>query len=317
MKGKSIASRSLSLLSLFFISAGLLSAQAAGLPPVEADAKDRLNSSPRHGEWARYPAAGGDSVDAWVVYPERTDKAPVVIVIHEIFGLSDWVRSVADQFAAEGFIAVAPDFLSGKAPEGKGSVGLERDSATALIRGLDPGEIVRRLDATVEYAQALPAASDKFSVVGYCWGGAISFSYATQRGDLGAAVVFYGTSPPVQSLATVSAPVLGLYGGSDNRVNATVPPAAEELRRLGKRFESETYPGAGHGFLRQQDGQNGANKEAATKGWERTVNFLKAELEPKTSAAPLGAKLAAAFSSADDCLDECALEADPVAVAVN
>ncbi len=295
---------------LLVLAAGFAAAQAAGLPPAEAGAKDRLNSSPRHGEWARFPAPGGDAVDAWVVYPERVDKAPVVLVVHEIFGLSDWVRSVADQFAAEGFIAVAPDFLSGKAPGGKGSAGLERDAATALIRTLDPAEVVRRLDAAAAYASSLPAASGRVGVVGYCWGGAVSFSYATQSPALGAAVVFYGTSPATAALSAVEAPVLGLYGGNDNRVNATVPAAAEEMKRLGKRFEAEFYAGAGHGFLRQQDGQNGANMEAAKQAWVRAVAFLKTELEISAQASADAQALLAAFANIGDCVDECAADAD-------
>ncbi|MFA6504956.1 MAG: dienelactone hydrolase family protein [Treponemataceae bacterium] len=311
-----VRSRSLALMVLFGLSLGSLAAQTASLPPAEAGAKDRLNSSPRHGEWARYPAAGGDSVDAWVVYPERKEKAPVVVVIHEIYGLTDWVRAVADQFAAEGFIAVAPDLLSGKGPGGKGSVGMEKDTATALIRNLGAEEVVKRLDATAEYSKSLPSAATRFAVVGYCWGGGISFAYATARPDLSAAIVFYGTSPAAQSLAAVKAPVLGLYGGNDNRVNATIPAASNEMQRLGKRYETEIYQGAGHGFLRQQDGQNGANMAATEKAWARVVNFLKAELETRTSgAARPGDPLLAAFSAADDCIDECASE--PLSVAAN
>ena len=246
---------------LFLVAAaGLLFGQA---PPADGDtAKERLLASPRHGEWVTYDAAGGDRVDAYVAYPERRDAAPVIIVIHEIFGLSDWVRSVADQFAAEGFIAIAPDFLSGKAPGGKGSSSVDADAARGLIRDVDAAEIVRRLDGAAKYATSLPAAAKQFGVVGYCWGGGISFSYATQNPDLGAAVVFYGTSPPTETLASVKAPVLGLYGGSDNRVNATIPDAQAEMKRLGKRYEVEIYDGAGHGFLRNQAGQDGANKTA-------------------------------------------------------
>lgn len=256
--------------------------QATGLPPVEADSQARLASSPRHGEWVTVDAGGGDNVDLFVVYPERPDKAPVVIVIHEIFGLSDWVRAVADQLAAEGFIAVAPDFLSGKAPGGKGSRSVTADAARGLIGTLQSAEIVRRLDAAARYATSLPAATKEYGVVGYCWGGGIAFGYATEQPALGAAVVYYGTSPATDTLARIRAPVLGLYGGSDARVNATVPPAQAEMNRLGKRYEVETYEGAGHAFLRQQAGQNGANLAATQKAWPRTVAFLKQNLVPGT-----------------------------------
>ena len=251
------------------------------LPPLEKDARARLETSPRHGEWVSVPAAMGDKVDAWVVYPERKDPAPVVIVIHEIFGLSDWVRSVADQLAAEGFIAVAPDFLSGKGPDGKGSSALSPDAARQLNSALQPAEVVARLNAVAEWATRLPAATSKFGVVGYCWGGGMSFLYATAQPNLGAAVVYYGVSPDNQALARVGAPVLGLYGGDDARVDATVPAAQQEMERLGKRYEVEIYEGAGHAFLRQQDGRDGANLRASEKAWPRTVQFFKEALSEK------------------------------------
>ena len=258
---------------------GLLWAQTESLPAGDDDARGRLNESPRHGEWVTYTADGGDRVEAWVVYPQRSDPAPVVVVIHENRGLNDWARAVADQFAAEGFIAIAPDFLSGKAPGGQGTRAVDPDGARDLIRTLEQEEIFRRLRGAANYALSLPAAAERYAVVGYCWGGANSFAYATRDPNLSAAVVFYGTSPATESLRNVRAPVLGLYGGADKRVNATIPAAGEEMERPGKRYEVEIYDGAGHAFLRGQDGQNGANMEATRKSWPRTVSFLKTELE--------------------------------------
>lgn len=289
-----------SLLLAFAASALSLSAfaQAAALPPAEEGSLDRLNNSPRHGEWVSFDSGGGDRLSAWVVYPERPDPAPIVLVIHEIFGLNDWARAVADQFAAEGFIAIAPDLLSGKAPGGKGSSAVSPDGARALIAALDPAEVQRRLDASVDYALALPAAAKRFASVGFCWGGGISFNYATTRQDLAAAVSFYGVAPPATALARIRAPILALYGGSDARVTSTEAPAAAELSRLGKRFESEIYPGAGHAFLRQQGGQNGANLEASKRSWPRVVSFLKAELERPTMGASAGAGAGAGAEAA-------------------
>ncbi|HCM29086.1 MAG: hypothetical protein A2Z99_07610 [Treponema sp. GWB1_62_6] len=294
--------------ALFITLSGIAGAQ--GLPPAEADVAARLAESPRHGEWVSYDAGQGDRTDAWMVYPERADKAPVVVVIHEIFGLNDWARAVADQLAADGFIAIAPDFLSGKAPDGKGgSVALGADGSRAAIAKLDPVEIVRRLNGAAAYATSLPSATRAYGVVGFCWGGGISFAWATQQGALGAAVVYYGTSPAAAALAAVKAPVLGLYGGADARVNATVPAAKAEMARLGKRYETETYDGAGHAFLRQQTGQNGANMAASRAAWPRTVDFLKGLLEAKRSdVSPAAPALAAAFAGADDCVEACALE---------
>ena len=235
----------------------------ATLPPTEANALKTIESSPRHGEWVTVDAGSGDKVDLWVVYPERSDKAPVVLVVHEIFGLNDWARAVADNLAAQGFLAVAPDFLSGKGPGGKGSASMTVDQARGINGSLDQAEVFRRLDAAARYATALPAATTNFGVVGFCWGGGISFGYATNQPALKAAAVYYGTSPSTEALAKIQAPVIGLYGGNDARVNMTVGPAREEMERLGKTYEVNTYEGAGHGFLRQLDGQGGANLEAA------------------------------------------------------
>ncbi len=282
--------------------AGAAFGQSPRLPPGEAEARARLNGSPRHGEWVRYDAGGGDQVDAWLVYPERSDRAPVVIVIHEIMGLTDWVRAVADQLAAEGFIAIAPDFLSGKGPGGRGTASVDADGARALIRGLEPGEIVRRLNGAARYATALPAAAREFGVVGYCWGGGISFAYATEQPDLDAAVVFYGTSPATDALRRIQAPVLGLYGGADNRVNATIPPAEAEMKRLGKRFEYQIYEGAGHAFLRNQAGQEGANRRAAEQAWPRMVQFLRRSLGDRPAVSAAGFPAAAVSAPAPEAL---------------
>jgi len=257
--------------------------QAAGLPPAEGDAKQRLESSPRHGEWVTVDAGGGDTVDLWVVYPERSDRAPVVLVVHEIFGLSDWVRAAADQLAAEGFIAVAPDLISGKAPGGKGSRSVSGDDARSLIAALDPAEVARRIDAAASYATTQPAALPRYAVVGFCWGGGVSFAYAAHQPSLSAAVVCYGTPPAAEAMARITAPVLGLYGGNDMRVDATVPPAAQEMKRLGKSFDHMIFEGAGHAFFRVQSGQAGANMKATRQAWPRMIEFLKKNLQQGTS----------------------------------
>jgi carboxymethylenebutenolidase len=255
------------------------SARAQGtIPAGAAEVQARLAASPRHGEWAMVSAGPGDSVRAWIVYPERRDRAPVVVVVHEIFGLTNWVRGVADQFAAEGFIAIAPDLLSGKnLPAGPDGDPV-RDSATAAIRTLDPAAVQRRLDATARYAMALPAALHRYGIVGFCWGGGVSFAHAAHAPGLGASVVYYGVSPSREALANVRAPVLGLYGDNDARVNATIAPADSVLHGLGRTYEHQIFPGAGHGFLRQQDGQNGANLQASRAAWPRTVQWFRRHL---------------------------------------
>lgn len=250
------------------------------LPAGQEDAKAVLEKSPRHGEYADVKVPGVVApLRTWVVYPERKDKAPVVIVIHEIFGLSDWIRAVADRLAADGFIAVAPDFISGRGPGGGGSESVpSRDDVVALIRGLKPEEVNAGLDAVRAWATKLPAASGKSATIGFCWGGGRSYAYAAAQPGLNAAVVYYGTSPETPALSAVKAPVLGLYGGDDARVNATIEPAAAEMKKLGKTYETEIFDGAGHGFLRDQAGREGANKRATEKAWPRTIAFLKKNL---------------------------------------
>jgi carboxymethylenebutenolidase len=251
---------------------------AQELPADEEGALARLDASPRHGEWVKYDGGGGDSVSAWVVYPERGDAAPVVVVIHEIYGLTDWIRAVADQLAGDGFIAIAPDLLSGKGPGGGGTDSVDRQGAVRLIRDLDRAEVSRRLQAAVAYATALPSAASAAGSVGFCWGGSTSFRFAAAWPELDAAVVYYGGSPDSQALARIEAPILGLYGGEDARVNATIDPARAEMDRLGKRYEIEIFAGAGHGFLRQQSGQEGANLSATERAWPRTIAFLREHL---------------------------------------
>ena len=262
----------------FLAAAG--SPPADKLPAAEETAKERLNTTPRHGEFVDVPYADGVPIRTWVVYPERKGKAGVVIVIHEIFGLSDWIRSVTDQLAAEGFIAVAPDLISGLGPGGGGTDSVAtRDDVVKLVRGLTPQETAARVGAVRAWAIALPAANKKFATIGYCWGGSRSFEAAASDPAPSAAVVFYGSSPDSATLAVVKAPVQGHYGGDDARVNATIEPARAQLKRLGKPFETFVYDGAGHGFLRQQSGREGKNLEATRGAWPRVTKFLKRHLE--------------------------------------
>ena len=267
------------------------------LPPDEAHAKERLSASPRHGEWVRITAGGAD-VNSWVVYPERRTKAPVVIVIQEIFGLTDWIRGVADQLAAEGFIAIAPDLLSGHGPSGGGTEAYpSRDDVTRAVSALPREEVNLRLDAVRAYGLRLPASSSRSATVGFCWGGSSSFAYAVAQPGLDAAVVYYGTAPtdeggalgafaPAASLVRVNAAILGLYGGSDARIGATVPSTQQKMQELRKRYEAQSFEGAGHGFLRDQMGQNGANMKATDLAWPKTIAFLRKYAEGSSPSRP-------------------------------
>lgn len=249
------------------------------IPAGAATVAERLAKSPRHGEYVTIRTGPSDSVRAWVVYPERSTKAPVVVVVHEIFGLSTWVRGVADRLAADGYIAIAPDLLTGKVAAEPGSDTVAASAATAAIRSLKPEDVQRQIAAVGQYGMSLPAAERRYGVVGFCWGGGISFASAVASpAGQGAAVVYYGTSPATASLVNVKVPVLGLYGGDDARVGATVPAADSVMKALGKRFEPHSFAGAGHGFLRQQDGKGGANLAAAREAWPLTISFFRSTL---------------------------------------
>lgn len=246
--------------------------------PASADtAAERLKASPRHGEWVDVPM-GDVKIKTFVVYPEVKDKAPVVIVIHEIFGMTDWVRAVADQLAAEGFIAVAPDLLSGMGPDGGGTESLG-NNVGQTIRKLTPEDQAKRLDAVRAWAIAQPSATDKTATIGFCWGGGASFAYATNQPKLNAAVVYYGTPPKKEAIEKIACPILGCYGGNDNRVTSTVEPTKATMSELKKEYDPHVYEGAGHGFLRQRDEKNPANQTATEQAWPTTVEFLEKNLK--------------------------------------
>jgi carboxymethylenebutenolidase len=263
--------RSLTLL------AGVLLACLASVSVHAQDwAKTRLDASPRHREYIALKH-GNRTLQAFVVYPEVTDKAPVVILIHEIFGLSDWAKEMADELAAQGFIVVAPDLLSGFGPGGGGSSEFAGTDATVkAVSALDPDGVNADLDAAADYARHIPAGNGKIATVGFCWGGGKSFAFAAHRKDLSAAFVFYGPGPA--DVTTITAPVYGFYAGNDARIGATVPATVDAMKAAGKKFEPVTYDGAGHGFMRAgEDPANTVpgNKTAREQGFARLVSLLK------------------------------------------
>jgi carboxymethylenebutenolidase len=238
-------------------------------------AKTRLEASPRHHEYVPLKH-GNRTVQAFVVYPEVKTKAPVVILIHEIFGLSDWAKEMADELAAQGFIVVAPDLLSGFGPNGGGTSEFAgQDAIVKAVSGLDPEGVMADLDAAADYGKHIPAGNGKIAVTGFCWGGGKSFAFAAHRKGLSAAFVFYGTAPA--DVTTITAPVYGFYGGNDARVDATIPATTAAMKAAGKKYEPVTYEGAGHGFMRAgEDPTNTVpgNKTARDQGFARLVKLL-------------------------------------------
>jgi carboxymethylenebutenolidase len=248
--------------------------QQPSLPASATTAQARLAASPRHGEWVMVKTGPSDSVRAWLVYPERKGKAPVVVVIHEIFGLSNWVRGVADQLAADGFIAIAPDLLTRFNIANTTNGEPNPDTARAYIRQIQPAQYQPQIRAVAQYAMNLPAANKKYGVTGYCWGGGAVFAHAVFYPDVNAVASYYGTTPAPADYAKVKAPVLGLYGENDERVNATIARADSASKVFGFKYEPHKFTGAGHGFLRQQDGANGANLTATQQAWPMMIAWF-------------------------------------------
>lgn len=241
-------------------------------------AKSRLDKSPRHMEWVKVKQ-GDREVSSFIVYPEVKEKAVAVVVIHEIFGLTDWVRGVADQLAEAGYIAIAPDLLSGAAPGGGGTAELgSGDAVRRVITSLPPDQITADLKAVVDYVAALPAANGKVAVGGFCWGGSQTFRFATNSDKIKAGLVFYGTGPDQpEAIARIAAPLYGFYGENDARVNSTIDTSRELTKAAGKKYEPVIYDGAGHGFMRAGEDPQGspANKKAREDGWKRVKEILK------------------------------------------
>ena len=237
-------------------------------------AKAMLEKSPRHREYV--PLKHGDrTVQAFVVYPEVKQKAPVIVLIHEIFGLSDWAKEMADELAAQGYIVVAPDLLSGVGPGGGGTDSLGgQDAVTKAVSGLPADQVMADLDAAADYGKKLPSANGKLFVTGFCWGGGKSFAFATHRHDLAAAFVFYG--PPPSDFSAITAPVYGFYAGNDARISATIPATTEAMKAAGKKYDPVVYDGAGHGFMRagQDPAATDANKKAWEEGFKRMTGII-------------------------------------------
>jgi len=249
--------------------------------PVNAQARARLDKSPRHLEWVTIKQ-GDRNVKCYIGFPEVKNKATAVVLIHEIFGLSDWVRGVVDQMAEAGYIAIAPDFLSGMGPNGGGTDTFAPDAMRGKIQGLPNDQVFADLDAVVAYVNKLPACNGKVAACGFCWGGGQVFRFATNNKDLKAAFAFYGTGPTSEAeIARINCPVYGFYGGSDMRVNATIPQSTELMKKAGKKYEPVIYEGAGHGFMRAGEDPNDqpkmrdANKKAHDEAWQRMKDILK------------------------------------------
>ena len=239
-------------------------------------AKEQLENSPRHGEWVKITTESGREVSAFIVFPEVKENAASVIVIHEIFGLTDWIRQVGDELAKAGFVAICPDFLSGMGPDGGGTDSFGGNSVRRAIRDLDPDQITADLKAVTKYVRDLPSTTDVVAVSGFCWGGRQSFRFATNDNSLKAAFVFYGSPPEAAALGKITCPVYGFYGESDNRINSTIESTIAAAASAGITYEPVIYSGVGHGFLRRGMAAEASEiqKTRTREAWERWVKLL-------------------------------------------
>ena len=233
-------------------------------------ARQAVDKSPRRREWVTVKH-DGRAVESFIAHPEGRAKAPGIVVIHEIFGMTDWVESVTDEFAAAGYLAIAPDLLSGMAPNGGRTKDLPANGVGAAIGKLPPDQITADLNAVTDYCRKLPGCNGKVCVVGFSWGGSQTFRFATNRKDLAAAFVFYGGGPAAEAIPNIQAPVYGFYGGADARIDATIPATVEQMKAAGKFYDPVTYEGAAHGFMRAgaQPDATEANKKARAEAWAK------------------------------------------------
>jgi len=251
----------------------MFAAQALLAEEYKDFGKERLNSSPRHGEWVDIKS-GDRTFKAFVVYPERKEKTPAVLVVHEIFGLTDWVRSLCDELAEAGVIAIVPDLLGGQKFE-------DVDGARKAISALSKEQVKADLDAAANYALTkIPSCNGALGICGFCWGGGVTFAYANENPKLKAAYSFYGTAPDsADKVKNIACPVYGFYAENDERVNATIPKAEELMKAAGKKYEPVVYKGAGHGFMRSGEPNNPnvreGDRKAREEAWARWKTLLK------------------------------------------
>jgi carboxymethylenebutenolidase len=254
------------------------------LPAVAASqewAKEKLEKSPRHREWVKVKQ-GDRTLNCYIAYPEASDKTTAVLVIHEIFGLSNWAKNMTDELAEAGYIAIAPDLLSGMGSGGGGTGEIAKgggsEAAIQAVSALPPDQITADLNAVADYVTKLPSCDGNLVVCGFCWGGSQTFRYATNNDKLEAAYVFYGESPTdATAIARIACPVYGFYAGNDNRIDSTLPNTTELMKQAGKTYEPVTYEGAGHGFMRAGEAPDAseANKKAREDAWQRWKDLLK------------------------------------------
>lgn len=261
--------RSLFTILILFFASPLILAQDFAL--------QQLEESPRHHEWVEIEY-NGRTLTSFVAFPETSESVPAVIVIHENRGLTDWVRSFADQVAEAGYIAIAPDLLSDFSDEfSRTSDFSTSDAARDALYQLDPDQVTADLMQVQSYISSHPATNGKTVVAGFCWGGSQTFRFATNSDQPEAFMVFYGSAPTdEEAVMNITAPVYGFYGENDQRINSGIPAIDSLMNEYNKTYDYEIYDGAGHAYMRAGDSPDGSDSNIAARNasWERLKRIL-------------------------------------------
>jgi carboxymethylenebutenolidase len=238
----------------------------------------KLTQSPRKHELVKLPG-GSRTLQAFVVYPETKENVPVIVMLPEDQGLTDWARMMADELSAMGNIVIVPDLLAGFGPNGGGHDSFpDKKSVLMAVDDLTTDGIMADMNAWADYGKKLPQSNGKLAAIGFGWGAGKTFWFATQRKDLSATFIFYDWAPPGTPLAGITAPVYGFYAENDPRVIKSLDATKATMASLGKKFEPVMYPGSDHMFVRVGEmpaDKNPANFHARCLSLARLQDLLK------------------------------------------
>ena len=224
----------------------------------------------------KFAAEDGAAVSGYFTRLKGDERRPAVVVIHGWDGIDDHIRDVARRFAKAGYVALAPDLLS---RQGGTSSFPSSEAAIAAGRKLDDETITKDLTGAVNFLKVQNFVRPKIGVIGFCWGGGKTLMFTTRSKDLAASVIYYGDNPRnLEDVKNITAPVLGQYGGADERITPGAPKLEEAMKKYGKSFEYKIYPGAPHSFNTDTSPRS-YREEAAKEAWGRTLEFFKKHLQ--------------------------------------
>ena len=244
---------------------------------VEAAAAQVVESDPAILTHNVTYAGKAGAVGAYLARPVKQGKYAGIIVIHENAGLSDHIRDIARRLAKEGYVALAPDFLSRQGGTMKVN---PKGGGLSNIRETTPWQnVAEDVEAGFAYLNVLPdVRADKLGLLGFWWGGKVTFASATQIKSIDAVVVFYGRSPsPLDSVQNIRAPLMAHYGEKDPGVNKGIDETAAAMKKYNKVYDYKIYSGAQHAFNNDSNAER-YHAQAAQDAWARTLDFFKKTL---------------------------------------